>query len=199
METEIDELTQMVEELLELSRIESGQTTLRLQPSAVADIVLPAVDRLRPQAERFQVAVGVELAPDLPLVLADVQRLQQVVANLVHNAIKFTPAGGSVTIRAREGQADQVPLAARPAEKAVAGPWPVVVVEVADTGYGIAEHDLPRIFERFYKADRGRGRTAGTGLGLSIARHLVEIHRGSIWAESIEGEGTIVRFTAPVA
>ena len=74
-----------------------------------------------------------------------------------------------------------------------------MIVEVRDTGYGISERDLPRIFERFYKADRSRGRTGGTGLGLSIARHLVESHGGVIWAESVEGQGSMFRFTVPAA
>ncbi|MEZ4769939.1 MAG: ATP-binding protein [Caldilineales bacterium] len=198
METEIDSLTQMVEELLELSRIESGQVALRLRASDIADIVLPPVERLSPQAERYGVGLQVEIAPDLPPVLADVERLRQVVSNLVHNAIKFTPAGGSVTVHAYAGREDQLPRAARPAMQ-VSGPWPLVIVEVSDTGYGIAERDLPRIFERFYKADRSRGRTGGTGLGLSIARHLVESHKGVIWAESIEGRGSTFRFTIPLA
>ncbi|MCB0200773.1 MAG: HAMP domain-containing protein [Caldilineae bacterium] len=199
METEIDSLTQMAEELLELSRIESGQAPLRLKPSDVADIVLPPVERLSTQAERFGIQLDVEIAPDLPAVLADVERLRQVVSNLVHNAIKFTPTGGSVAVRAYAGRQDQLPRAARPANELVAGPWPLVIVEVTDTGYGISERDLPRIFERFYKADRSRGRTGGTGLGLSIARHQVESHKGVIWAESIEGRGSTFRFTIPVA
>ena len=199
MEIEIDSLTQMAEELLELSRIESGQVALRLKPSDVADIVLPPVERLSTQAERYGVELTVEIAPNLSLVLADVERLRQVVSNLVHNAIKFTPTGGSVTVRAYAGREDQLPRAARPANSPVTGPWPLVIVEVADTGYGISERDLPRIFERFYKADRSRGRTGGTGLGLSIARHLVESHKGVIWAESVEGRGSTFRFTIPVA
>ncbi|HRX05020.1 MAG: HAMP domain-containing protein [Anaerolineae bacterium] len=199
METEIDSLTQMVEELLELSRIESGQVALRLKPSDVADIILPPVERLSTQAERYGVLLNVDIAPDLPLVLADTERLRQVVSNLVHNAIKFTPTGGSVTVRAYSGRENQLPRGTRPPGASITGPWPLVIVEVSDTGYGISDRDLPRIFERFYKADRSRGRTGGTGLGLSIARHLVESHKGVIWAESVEGRGSTFRFTVPVA
>ena len=199
METEIDSLTQMVEELLELSRIESGQVALRLKPSDVADIILPPVERLSTQAERYGVLLNVDIAPDLPLVLADTERLRQVVSNLVHNAIKFTPTGGSVTVRAYSSRENQLPRGARPPGASITGPWPLVIVEVSDTGYGISDRDLPRIFERFYKADRSRGRTGGTGLGLSIARHLVESHKGVIWAESVEGRGSTFRFTVPVA
>jgi len=177
---EVDALTQMVQELLELSRIESGKVPLRLSPTPVADVIAPTVERLRPQAERNEVVLVVELSPELPLVLVDAQRVQQVVSNLLHNAIKFTPAGGKVTLRATDGEAG------------------VVRVEISDTGIGIPASDLPRIFERFYKSDRARS-GGGTGLGLAIARHLVEAHGGEIRARSQEGHGSAFSFTLPVA
>jgi two-component system phosphate regulon sensor histidine kinase PhoR len=177
MDIEVDALAQMVEELLELSRIESGQVPFRLEPVAVADVVLPSVERLRPQAERFVLRLAVDLPSDLPLVLADAERIQQVVTNLVHNAIKFTPSGGEVTVSA-----------------AVSGGE--VIVSVHDTGVGIPANDLPRIFERFYKADHARS-GGGTGLGLAIAKHIVQGHGGRIWAESIEGRGSTFYFSLP--
>jgi len=198
METEIDALTQMVQELLELSRIESGQAALRLAPAAVAQIITPSVERLRPQAERNGLNLQVVIAEDTPPVLVDVERMQQVVSNLVHNAIKFTPPGGSITVRAQQGRDGQIPASARKARPLVSGGWPVVIVEVADTGMGIPERDLPRVFERFYKADRARG-SGGAGLGLSIAHHLVEGHGGHIWVESEEGEGSTFFFSLPLA
>jgi two-component system phosphate regulon sensor histidine kinase PhoR len=174
MEVEVDALTQMVQELLELSRIESGQVPFHLEPVAVASAVRPAVERLLPQAERAGLEVSVELPEALPAVLADAERIQQVVTNLLHNAIKFTPAGGKVHLWAEaEGQR--------------------VVIRVRDTGVGIAAEALPRIFERFYKADRARS-GGGTGLGLSIAKHIVEGHGGRIWAESVEGQGSTFHF-----
>ena len=124
MEVEIDEMTQMVQELLELSRIESGQAPLRLFPSPVAPLVEPAIERLRTQAERANVALAVVLPAGLPQVMVDVDRIRTVIMNLVHNAIKFTPAGGHVTVSARavhEG----------------------IVISVADTGIGIPSEDLP--------------------------------------------------------
>jgi two-component system phosphate regulon sensor histidine kinase PhoR len=177
MDTEVDALTQMVEELLELSRIESGQVPFRLEPVAVADVVLPSVERLRPQAERSVLRLAVDLPSDLPLVWADAERIQQVVTNLVHNAIKFTPSGGEVMISAAAGEGE-------------------VVVSVHDTGVGIPANDLPRIFERFYKADHARS-GGGTGLGLAISKHIVQGHGGRIWAESIEGRGSTFYFSLP--
>jgi two-component system phosphate regulon sensor histidine kinase PhoR len=179
MDAEVDTLTQMVEELLELSRIESGQAPLRLAPTPVAELVVPPVDRLRPQAERAGLELTVLLPPELPLVLADADRARLVLTNLVHNAVKFTPPGGHIQI------------AARPAGDEM-------IFSVQDTGVGIPVEDLPRIFERFYKADRARS-GGGTGLGLAIAKHLVQGHGGRIWAESVEGQGSTFYFTLPVA
>jgi two-component system phosphate regulon sensor histidine kinase PhoR len=178
MEAEVDSLTQMVEELLELSRIESRRVPLRLSPTAVAEVVIPPCERLRPQAERAGLDLTVLLPPDLPRILADMERMQQVLTNLVHNAIKFTPPGGSITVEARQVEDE-------------------VVISVRDTGVGIPADDLPRIFERFYKADRARS-GGGTGLGLAIAKHLVQGHGGRIWAESVEGQGSTFYFTLPV-
>ncbi len=198
MDTELDALTQMVQELLELSRIESGQVSLRLAPATVADIVRPPVERLKEQAEREGLTLTVELTERLPAVWADVERIQQVVTNLVHNAIKFTPSGGRIVVRAEVGQDSQIPATSRPTLPRVSGRWPVVIISVSDTGVGIPARDLLRIFERFYKADRARGR-GGTGLGLAIARHLVQSHGGAIWVESEEGVGSTFFFSLPVA
>jgi two-component system phosphate regulon sensor histidine kinase PhoR len=179
MDAEVDALTQMVEELLELSRIESGQAPLRLVPTPVAEIVVPPVDRLRPQAERAGLEFTVLLPPGLPPVLADADRARLVLTNVVHNAVKFTPPGGRITVAARPAGDD-------------------VVFSVQDTGVGIPAEDLPRIFERFYKADRARS-GGGTGLGLAIAKHIVQGHGGRLWAESVEGQGSTFSFTLPVA
>ncbi|MBC7222671.1 MAG: PAS domain-containing sensor histidine kinase, partial [Anaerolineae bacterium] len=178
-EAEVDALTQMVQELLELSRLESGQAPLEMKPVPVADLVVPSAERLRPQAERAGLEISFDLPADLPLVQADLERVRQVVLNLVHNAIKFTPAGGRIHIAARQVGAE-------------------VQVSVADTGIGIPPEELDRIFERFYKADRARSR-GGTGLGLAIAKHVVQAHGGRIWAESAEGRGSTFFFTLPVA
>ncbi|MFW5942280.1 MAG: ATP-binding protein [Chloroflexota bacterium] len=178
---EVDALTQMVQELLELSRIESGKAPLRLAPTPVADVLLPPVERLLPQAERGNVTLSAEVPPDLPEVLVDAERARQVVTNLVHNAIKFTPAGGAITVRAQLDSSKEA-----------------VAVSVEDTGVGIPSRDQSRIFERFYKSDRARS-GGGTGLGLAIVRHLVQAHGGRIWVQSREGQGSTFSFTLPLA
>jgi two-component system phosphate regulon sensor histidine kinase PhoR len=179
METEVDALSLMVTELLELSRIESGRVPLDRKPTRPVDIIYPAYDRLNLQAERSKLIVTVECPEDLPSVLADAARVQQVVVNLLHNAIKFTPQGEKILLQAQV-QNDSV------------------LFSVHDSGIGIAATDLPRIFERFYKVDRARA-TSGTGLGLAIARHLVEAHGGKIWVESAPGKGSTFYFTIPLA
>jgi two-component system phosphate regulon sensor histidine kinase PhoR len=178
IETEVDSLSQIVSELLELSRIESGRVPLTVRPTQVAKIIAPAVERLRLQAERAGIVVSVDCPDDLPLILADPSRLEQVIVNLLHNAIKFTPSGGRIDVNAHLAP-------------------DAIVFSVHDTGIGIAEDDLPRIFERFFKADRARS-GGGTGLGLAIARHLVEAHGGKIWVESVEGKGSTFSFSIPL-
>jgi two-component system phosphate regulon sensor histidine kinase PhoR len=177
---EVDALSQMVEELLELTRIESGKVPLRLSETAIEDVVRPPVKRLRRQSERQHVDLIVDMAADLPPVLSDAARTQQVVGNLLHNAIKFTPEGGTITIKARLHKDTGY-----------------VVISVRDTGVGIPAAEIPRIFERFYKADRARS-SGGTGLGLAISRHLVQAQGGEIWAKSKEGKGSTISFTLPI-
>jgi two-component system phosphate regulon sensor histidine kinase PhoR len=124
---------------------------------------------------------------DLPQVRADTRRLQQVLINLIHNAIKFTPPGGEIALAAEAIQ-----------DGAAAVSSTYVRFSVSDTGQGIPMEDLPRIFERFYRTDKAR-RKGGTGLGLSIARHIVEAHGVKIWAESIEGRGSVFHIDIPQA
>jgi two-component system, OmpR family, phosphate regulon sensor histidine kinase PhoR len=179
IETEVDALTQMAEELLELARIESGQVPLEFSQMDPARLLESSAERMRAQAERAGLELRFEVPAGLPEVRVDGRRLEQVLVNLVHNAVKFTHPGGDVVLSAyMDGE--------------------FVRFAVRDTGVGIPEEDLSRIFERFYKADRARsGR--GTGLGLSISRHIVEAHGGKIWVESVEGRGSSFFFTIPVS
>jgi two-component system phosphate regulon sensor histidine kinase PhoR len=198
IDQEVDALVELVEELLELSRIESGRSTFLLAATDLEPAIRTVVDRLAPQAQRKGVGVDLDLSGLSPA-LADSDRFARAFMNLLHNAIKFTPDGGHITITgrtitipgptARAIDADRVTIPSSGRPSLEPGTW--VIVSVADTGIGIPREDLPRIFERFYKVDRARQRgDRGTGLGLAIARHIVEGHGGAIWAESIEGRGS---------
>jgi two-component system phosphate regulon sensor histidine kinase PhoR len=179
IETEVDALTQMATELLELSRIESGQVPLELKSVPAAALLLSAAERMRAQAERAGLILRIDAAQDSTEVRADPPRLEQVLVNLIHNAVKFSRPGGEVVLAAHT-ESDFVRFSVR------------------DYGAGIPAEDLERIFERFFKADRARS-GGGTGLGLSIARHIVEMHGGKIWAESQQGQGSMFLFTIPKA
>lgn len=181
MDVEVEAMAQMVQELLELAHIESGQTPLRLRELPATEVVGPGAERLRPQAERAAISLTIDAPEWLPSIVVDLDRIQQVMANLVQNAIKFTPAGGAIHVQVAH-HPDRGEL----------------LVAVCDTGAGIAPDDLPRIFERFYKADRARS-GGGAGLGLAIAKHIVQAHGGRIWAESTYGKGSNFYFTLPIA
>lgn len=177
IEVEVDKLAQMTMELGELSNVESSVTPLVKTPADIYKLVSTAVERLRAQAKRARLEVVIDVPSTIPELFIDKDRMERVLVNLIHNSIKFTPPGGYITISA-EWEEDGV------------------VVSVADTGVGIDPADLPRIFERFYKADKARA-GGGTGLGLAIARHTIEAHGGRIWAESQPGRGTVIRFSIP--
>ncbi len=179
MDTEVDNLTLLVNELLELSRIEAGKISFDFQRILPYRLLANTCERMALQAERVGVSLDLRCPQDLAVVFADPDRMGQVMINLLHNAIKFTPKGGHIVVSASQQQ-DKV------------------VFSVQDTGVGIAEKDLNRIFERFYKADRARA-GGGTGLGLSISKHMVEAHGGQIWVESQEGLGSTFLFSLPIA
>lgn len=190
MAQEIDAVTQLVDELHELSQIESGRVTLKLAPLPIQPVIERALERIKPQADRKSITVSAEVTANLAQVLMDPDRIGQVLLNLLHNAIKFTAVGGTISVRAT--------LSFGEGGGALEGPW--LQVSVSDTGIGIPAKDLPRIFERFYKVDRSRTRhVGGTGLGLAIAKHLIEGHGGRLWADSVEGHGSTFNFTLPVA
>lgn len=192
IDTEVDGLTQLVRELLELSRIESGQVKLNLKPVDLRELVQQSAERLRPQAERRGLSLTVEVLDNedwFPSALADPERVMQVLINLIHNAIKFTPVGGA--IRLKVGRYKPENLEQNAPEK--------LVVQVQDTGVGIPPDEAARIFERFYKVDKARaGGETGTGLGLAIAKHIVQAHGGEIWVESEFGAGSTFSLTLPV-
>ncbi len=176
---EVDDLAQIVTELLSLTRIESGAETLDLRPSDPAELMRSAAERMRALAERGEVDLAVVPHGRLPDVRADREKIATVFSNLIHNAVKFTPAGGSVVLGATRTDGH-------------------VSFTVRDTGVGIGRDDLDRIFERFYKTDPSRSQQ-GTGLGLAIAKHIILAHGGEIHAASDgPGRGSTFSFSVPV-
>ncbi|OGN87674.1 MAG: hypothetical protein A2Z74_06230 [Chloroflexi bacterium RBG_13_46_9] len=178
IENEVDKLIQMVSELTELSRIEAGNVEFKKEPVNLNDLINEAIIHLKPLADKQNVTLNRILSNSLPTVNIVRERLFQTITNLIHNAIKFNQPGGSVTIT-------------------TASDNKVVTVQVIDTGIGIPGDDLPRVFERFYKADKSRT-NRGSGLGLAIAKYTIEIHGGKIWAQSEEDKGSTFSFTIPL-
>jgi two-component system phosphate regulon sensor histidine kinase PhoR len=177
IEGEADRLTQMVTELTQLSRIETGQAELKMESVNLNALIDDVIKEMNLLAERQQVVLSTELSPDLPPVQADKDRIRQTIINLVHNGIKFNKPDGTVTVSTGcDGNS--------------------VTVSVVDNGIGISKEDLPHIFERFYKADKART-SGGSGLGLAIAKHTVQAHDGDISVRSEEGKGSTFSFSLP--
>jgi len=172
---EIDRLALLVNDLLDLSAIETGSAKLEMESVPLGEVIEDIVTKFRPMADQRRIALRANGAPGPARAWADRARIAQAVANLVDNAIKYTPDGGTVAVagEARDG---------------------MVAISVTDTGIGIAQEHLPRIFERFYRVDQSRSRAlGGTGLGLSIVKHIATSHGGEVEVQSVEGQGT--RFT----
>ncbi|WP_329134752.1 HAMP domain-containing histidine kinase [Streptomyces sp. NBC_01476] len=174
-------LQHVIDDLRDLSAADAGELRLRTAELDLTELLGQVTTAHRGNAD----AAGVTLATGAegrPVVVADPVRLRQAVGNLVSNAVRHTPAGGTVTLRARTAGAGQV------------------VIEVADTGSGIAPGDLPRVFDRFWRAEKSRSRqTGGSGLGLSIVRKLAEAHGGSVGATSVQGRGSVFTITLPAS
>lgn len=176
--SEVERLTTLVDELLDLARLESGRMSLRFMRETPEDLVEQAAVRLSPQIERAGLTISWNVASDLPEIRCDRERIGQVLLNLIHNAIKFTPSGGSIHVSAQRVGTE-------------------VEFRVEDTGIGVLPDDIPRLFERFYKTDRAR-RSVGTGLGLAISKHIVMGHGGVIWAQHNRPTGTVFIFRLPI-
>lgn len=181
MQGDIRYLNGLIADLVELSQLDAGALRLERQPVSLAELVTETVDSLQPQAAQKAIHLVGEADAALAPVVIDPLRVQRVLVNLLQNALRHTPPGGRVGVQAREAGA-------------------LVEVRVTDSGEGIDAGALPRIFDRFYRADPSRAREhGGAGLGLAIARGLVEAHGGHIWAESTPGQGATFRFTLPTA
>jgi two-component system phosphate regulon sensor histidine kinase PhoR len=176
-------LGNLVEDLLDLSRIESREYHPELQPVPLRPVAEQVMGLLRAKAEGKGLRLSMDLPTDVPPARADRRAVEQVLTNLIDNAVKYCPSGASIIVRARDVDQDGEPM---------------VSVEVEDTGPGIEPRHLPRLFERFYRVDSGRSRDmGGTGLGLSIVKHLVEAMKGSVGVESVPGKGSTFWFTLP--
>jgi two-component system OmpR family sensor kinase len=177
-------LGRLVEDLRELALADAGQLRLELRPTLAAPIIHDTIDKMAMAAQDREVNMTAQVPQDLPLILADPDRVAQVLRNLLLNAVQHTPAGGSVTVTARV------------LENALE-------VSVVDTGVGIASEHLPHVFERFWRADPSRARgerlAGGSGIGLAVAQSLAEAQGGHIWVESESGKGAAFRFTLPLA
>jgi signal transduction histidine kinase len=176
----IDGMMELISDLLELSRIESGQVIAELKTVSWEEVLSAAVEMAHELAEPQGIIVTTEIRHPLPEVFASDVRLQQLILNLVSNSVRYTPRGGRITIRAHKED-------------------DTVVVIVEDEGMGIEPDKLPRVFDEFYKGDPES--TEGTGLGLSICKRIVDMHRGEIFAESPvpeTGTGARLTFTIPV-
>jgi signal transduction histidine kinase len=210
MRSQIAHLSSLIDDLFEVAQIEAGALRLEFQRASLADLVSDAIEGMRPQAAAKGVRLEGSVAPGIGPALIAPQKIERVLYNLVTNAVRHTPSGGSVTISVsaerRPPANDHRPNLQKGAEPVVSRQSPAwsrvegsVVIEVADTGEGIAPEDLPQIFDRFYRGEKSRSRaTGGAGLGLAIARGIVEAHGGRIWAESEQGQGARIAFSLPL-
>lgn len=175
-----DRLNSLVEDLLEISRLENGKVMLQLKPVDLREVIDDIVTSLRTETERKRMRLSIEVDPDLPVIEADPKRVGQILTNLLSNAHKYTREGGQITVRARRS-------------------GEMVQVDVADTGVGIPADELPKMFSRFFRSNNAlKDEVGGTGLGLSIARSFVELHGGTIWVVSEEEVGSTFSFTLPI-
>ena len=177
---QLRQLETLIEDLFELSKLDAGALELHRSLVPVTDLIAPVAEGLHAQAAEAGARLQATVAPGLPLVFADSQRMARVLLNLLGNALRHTPAGGTIAVTAEPD-------------------GPFVRIGVRDSGSGIAAADPPHVLERFYRGEKSRSRShGGAGLGLAIAHGLVEAHGGRIWAESAPGEGATISFTLPI-
>jgi two-component system phosphate regulon sensor histidine kinase PhoR len=178
---ESDRLSKLIDDLLDLSKIESGKMKMVIKPLELRPIAVRVIDILKKFATDKSINISVSIPEDLPRLLGDENRITQALINLVDNAIKYTAASGAVKISASKQDG-------------------FVKIDVTDTGMGIPKKDIPRIFERFYRVDKARSRElGGTGLGLSIVKHIAQSHGGDVLVISTLGKGSTFSFTIPAA
>ncbi len=176
-----DRLAALIDDLLNLSKIESGKLTMEAKPCKLLPLVEKVVGSLKGQINNKSITIKMDMSKDTPNILGDETRIKQVLLNLIDNAIKYNNTNGTITISAQEVN-------------------DFIKIDIADTGIGIPNKDLPRLFERFYRVDKARSRElGGTGLGLSIVKHIIQAHNGEVSVQSVEGQGSTFSFTIPKA
>ncbi|MSQ47961.1 MAG: PAS domain-containing protein [Deltaproteobacteria bacterium] len=203
-----ERLSRLIDDLLTLSNLELGRTELRKEDVVLADVVTEVFEIMKDKADQGGIALVHHCSPELPSLIGDSDRLQQVFVNLVDNAIKYTPAGGTVTVTAKlvrssefgvrssEETGDWIPGTSSLSSQA---PSEGLEITVTDTGCGIPAEELPRLTQRFYRVDKARSRElGGTGLGLAIVKHIVQAHHGLLRIESQLRQGTTVRIFLPL-
>jgi two-component system, OmpR family, phosphate regulon sensor histidine kinase PhoR len=198
IERHSERLGRLIDDLLTLSDLELGRTELQRSPMPLGPAVDAAVEVVRDKARRGAVEIQRDLPADLPPLYADADRIEQVLVNLIDNAVKYTPAGGRVTIQG--GVAERPDNGGPPVPSRAHTPERWIEICIADTGVGVPKQDLPRLTERFYRVDKARSRElGGTGLGLAIVKHIVQAHAGTLRIESEVGRGTRVHIYLPAA
>lgn len=200
---EAEGMGQLIQKLLDLARLDAGEVIHERVAIAPGELVKHCVEKLVPLASEKGLELNTSIPKDLPVIYGDEEHLEQALSNLVDNAIRYTPEGGRIDVAVQalnlkggkiQGQGD-IPCG-MPSESGLDGYW--VVISVQDTGLGISKQDLPRIFERFYRADKSRSGAKGSGLGLAIAKEIVEAHNGTIGVRSQANRGTCFSILLPV-
>ena len=191
IQSEAERMSQLVEEMLALARLESGLTEPQMEVVGMESLIANAVDSIRLQAEREGLSLryaglndGFDGGPET-MIMADPEMVERALLNLLHNAVKFTDEGGSIEVLSEFGDPSD--------------PAPMVWIRVRDTGIGIEPAEQSRIFQRFYRIDRARQSGGGTGLGLAVVRHIAEVHGGAVSLESAPGHGSTFGFSVPLA
>jgi signal transduction histidine kinase len=179
VEDEADRMARIIDQLLDISRIEAGRLKLDLKSFQICDLIHRNIENMKDQAKKRQITIEACLSSEPLYVYADQDKTAQVIINLLSNAVKYNKAGGLIRVRTgSDGDGH-------------------VRVEVMDTGYGIAEKDIPHMFEKFYRVEKTSSEAPGTGLGLAVTKHLIEVMGGSITLASKYGEGSVFSFTLP--
>lgn len=195
IQSNAERMISIINDLLDITKIETGSVELELRELHLAETLSDVVTEIQPKAQERGHELSIKIPPGLPLVRADAKRFNQILFNLLSNAVKYTPRNGKISFMARDTTIDAVPLALQEGLRRNAH---YVLIEIGDTGVGIAQPELERVFERFYRTENPlKVEAGGTGLGLSLVRPLIELFGGRIWVQSVLNEGSTFSFVLP--